>query len=234
MISVGIVDDQPLIRAGLRMAIESQDDLGLVGEASDGDQAIRLCRETRPDVLLTDIRMPGRDGIRAIDGVHRESPATRVVMLTTFDLDEYVYAALRAGASGFLLKDAGPEQILAAIRSVAVGDTLLAPALTRRLVEQYVARPPRTAPDDGPLRRLTDRERDVLAALASGLSNAEIGARLYVSEGTVKTHISRILAKLGLRDRVQAVIAAYELGLVIPGGSPPDPTAGSGPSAAGG
>jgi DNA-binding NarL/FixJ family response regulator len=218
MTSVAIVDDQPLIRAGLRMVIESQPDLRLAGEGGDGAEAVALARARRPDVMLLDVRMPGVDGIRAIPGVVAASAGTRVVMLTTFDLDEYVYAALRAGASAFLLKDAGPEQILAAVRQVAAGDMLLAPALTRRLVEEYVARPPRAASDGGALSVLTDRERDVLAALAQGLSNVEIGGRLHVSEGTVKTHVSRVLAKLGLRDRVQAVIAAYELGLVVPGG----------------
>lgn len=218
MISIGIVDDQPLIRAGLRMIVESQSDLVWVGEAGDGETAIALAEQQHPDIMLTDIRMPGLDGIGAIDGIRRASPWTRIVMLTTFDLDRYVYAALRAGASAFLLKDAGPEQILTAIRQVAQGDLLLAPALTRRLIEQYVARPQPDVGTRDPLRSLTDRERDVLICLAEGLSNAEIGSRLHVSEGTAKTHVSRILYKLGLRDRVQAVIAAYEAGLVIPGG----------------
>jgi len=216
MISVAIVDDQPLIRAGLRMVVESQPDLRLVGEGSDGVDAVTLAREHHPEVMLLDVRMPRVDGIQAIPGVLAAGGVTRVIVLTTFDLDEYVYAALQAGAAAFLLKDAGPEYIIAAIRQVAVGDLLLAPALTRRLVEQYVARPqPR---GDGPLAQLTGRERDVLVAIADGLSNVEIGARLHVSEGTVKTHVSRILFKLDLRDRVQAVIAAYELGLVAPGG----------------
>ncbi|MGN8025595.1 response regulator [Microbacterium sp. 22242] len=219
MISVAVVDDQPLIRAGLRMIVDSQQDLEWAGDAEDGEAAISLARAHRPDVMLTDIRMPGLDGIAAIDGIRRASAHTRIVMLTTFDLDEYVYAALQAGASAFLLKDAGPEQILHAIRGVVDGDVLLAPALTRRLVEQYVARP-RAHDGDGRLEHLTGRERDVLVSLAHGLSNAEIGARLHVSEGTVKTHVSRILFKLGLRDRVQAVIAAYELGLVVPGDLP--------------
>lgn len=216
MISVALVDDQPLIRAGLRMVVESQPDLRLAAEGGDGDEAIALTRAHRPDVLLLDVRMPGTDGIRALPAVLSASPETRVIMLTTFDLDEYVYAALRAGASAFLLKDAGPESIISAIRQVVDGGILLAPAITRRLVEEHISRRPRG--DVSALSVLTDRERDVLAVLAQGLSNAEIGQRLHVSEGTVKTHVSRILAKLGLRDRVQAVIAAYESGLVAPGG----------------
>jgi DNA-binding NarL/FixJ family response regulator len=216
MTSVAIVDDQPLIRAGLRMVVESQPDLHVAGEGGDGAEAVALARTHPPDVMLLDVRMPGVDGIRAVPDVLASSADTRVVMLTTFDLDEYVYAALRAGASGFLLKDAGPERILSAVRQVASGDLLLAPSLTRRLVEEYVARPTPGTSDS--LAALTDRERDVLSAMAQGLSNAEIGLSLHVSEGTVKTHVSRILYKLGLRDRVQAVIAAYELGLVVPGG----------------
>ncbi len=215
MTSVAIADDQPLIRAGLRMVVESQPDLRLVGEGGDGTEAVALARAHRPDVILLDVRMPGVDGIRAIGGILEASASTRVIMLTTFDLDEYVYAALRAGASAFLLKDAGPEQILAAVRQVAAGEMLLAPALTKRLIEEYTTRPlPGSAEA---LAVLTGRERDVLMAIAQGLSNLEIGVRLHVSEGTVKTHVSRILAKLGLRDRVQAVIAAYESGLVVPG-----------------
>ena len=216
--SVAIVDDQPLIRAGLRMVIESQSDLRVAGEGGDGAAAVALARAHRPDVLLLDVRMPVTDGIRALPGVLLASPGTRVIMLTTFDLDEYVYAALRAGASAFLLKDAGPESIIAAIRQVVDGGILLAPAITRRLVEEHIARAPRGDAAASALSVLTDRERDVLVVPAQGLSNAEIGQRLHVSEGTVKTHVSRILAKLALRDRVQAVIAAYELGLVSPGG----------------
>nr|WP_274635608.1 response regulator transcription factor [Microbacterium bovistercoris] len=216
-ISVAIADDQPLIRAGLRMVVDSQSDLRLVGEAADGDAAVALARQSSPDVFLMDIRMPGRDGIQATAGILAAGASTRVLMLTTFDVDGYVYDALRAGASGFLLKDAGPEQLIAGIRTVAAGDMLLAPVLTRRLVEGYVRRPRTGGAGPGPLTELTDRERDVLIAIADGLSNVEIGQRLFVSEGTVKTHVSRILAKLGLRDRVQAVIAAYEHGLVEPG-----------------
>jgi len=216
-ISVALADDQALIRAGLRMVVESQADFAFAGEASDGAEAIALGRSARPDVMLMDIRMPGIDGIEATTAVLSGNERTRVVMLTTFDVDGYVYDSLRAGASGFLLKDVSPEQLVAAIRTVASGDMLLAPTLTRRLVERYVSRPPEVDIANSPLSGLTDRERDVLVELASGLSNAEIGARLYVSEGTVKTHVSRVLFKLGLRDRVQAVIAAYECGLVQPG-----------------
>jgi DNA-binding NarL/FixJ family response regulator len=216
-ISVTIADDQPLIRAGLQMIVDSQPDLRFAGEAADGAEAITLARARQPDVMLLDIRMPGLDGIRAIGGILSVSPATRVLMLTTFDVDGYVYDSLREGASGYLLKDAAPEQLADGIRTVAAGNMLLAPALTRRLIEQYVRRPPAGDPDHGPLAQLTDRERDVLTAIAHGLSNTEIGDRLHISESTVKTHVSSILVKLGLRDRVQAVIAAYEHGLLQPG-----------------
>jgi DNA-binding NarL/FixJ family response regulator len=216
-ISVAIADDQPLIRAGLQMIVDSQSDLRFAGEAADGAEAITLARVRQPAVMLLDIRMPGLDGIRAIGGILAVSPATRVLMLTTFDVDGYVYDSLREGASGYLLKDAAPEQLADGIRTVAAGNMLLAPALTRRLIEQYVQRPPASDPGRGPLAQLTDRERDVLTAIAHGLSNAEIGDRLHISESTVKTHVSSILVKLGLRDRVQAVIAAYEYGLVRAG-----------------
>jgi len=222
VIRVAIVDDQPLIRAGLRMIVESQPDLSVAGEAEDGAQAIDLVRRTLPDVALMDVRMPGIDGIQATKTVLAEHIALRVLILTTFDVDRYVYEALRAGASGFLLKDAAPEQLVAAIRAVAAGELLLAPSVTRRLIERFVERPP--APEPTPhLDALTDREREVLAEIARGLSNAEIGLRLHVAEGTVKTHVSRILMKLGLRDRVQAVIIAYESGLAAPGGAPVPP-----------
>lgn len=216
-ISVAIVDDEPLLRAGVRMIVESQPDLVVAGEAGDGAAAITLAREAQPDVMLLDIRMPGLDGIRAIAGVVSVSGGTRVVMLTTFDVDGYVYAALREGASGFLFKDATPEQLLAGIRSVAANEMLLAPVLTRRLIEHYMVAPPARESEQPPLAILTARERDVLVAMSRGLSNTEIGGRLFVSEGTVKTHVSRILFKLGVRDRVQAVILAYEHGLVRPG-----------------
>lgn len=215
--TVGLVDDQPLIRAGLRLIIESQPDLRVTGEAGDGGEAIALARRTPPDVMLMDVRMPGVDGIRAIAGVLAAGSGIRVVMLTTFDLDQYVYESLRAGASGFLLKDVTPERLVDAVRAAAAGDVLLAPALTRRLIERFVQHPPLPDGADGPLSALTDREREVLTEIARGRSNLEIGQRLHMAEGTVKTHVSRILFKLGLRDRVQAVIAAYELGLVEPG-----------------
>jgi len=217
MISVAIVDDQPLIRAGLRMIIDSQPDMSIAGESEDGVGAAELARRVRPDVMLMDIRMPGSGGIDAIPEVLRASSATRIVMLTTFDADHYVYDSLRAGASGFQLKDVSPEQLIAVVRAVSKGDMLIAPAVTRRLVEHYVRRVPRPSNGEGELSVLTTRERSVLTEIARGMSNAEIARRLHVSEGTVKTHVSRTLAKLGLRDRVQAVIAAYELGFVQPG-----------------
>jgi DNA-binding NarL/FixJ family response regulator len=214
MISVGIVDDQPLIRAGLRMIVESQADMRVSGEAEDGDGALALARREPPDVILMDIRMPGMDGIDAASAILAEHGHPRVIMLTTFDVDRYVYDSLRAGASGFLFKDVTPENLVAAIRTVARGDMLMAPNVTRRLVEQFVRRPREPAEDTQRLSSLTEREHEVLTEIAKGLSNAEIAQRLHVSEGTVKTHVSRVLAKLELRDRVQAVIAAYESGLV--------------------
>lgn len=219
MISVGIVDDQPLIRAGLRMIVESQRDMRVAGEGEDGASALALARRTKPVVLLMDIRMPGIDGIEAASAILNENVGTRIIMLTTFDVDRPVYDSLRAGVSGFLFKDVTPEQLIAAIRTVAAGEMLLAPSVTRRLVEQFVRRPVVVGDADEALNGLTERERDVLGEIARGLSNGEIAGRLHVSEGTVKTHVSRILAKLGLRDRVQAVIVAYECGLVERGGS---------------
>lgn len=218
MISVGIVDDQPLIRAGLRMIVESQRDMRVAGEGEDGASALALARRTKPVVLLMDIRMPGIDGIEAASTILGENDGTRIIMLTTFDVDRPVYDSLRAGVSGFLFKDVTPEQLLAAIRTVAAGEMLLAPSVTRRLVEQFVRRPVVVGDADEALNGLTERERDVLGEIARGLSNGEIAGRLHVSEGTVKTHVSRILAKLGLRDRVQAVIVAYECGLIERGG----------------
>ena len=218
-IRVGIVDDQPLIRTGLRTMLEHGPDLEIVGEADDGEKAVALARRHRPDVVLMDIRMPVLDGIEATRRITRDPDLrdVRVVMLTTFDLDDYVYAAIRAGASGFLLKDARPEDILSAVRVVAAGDALLAPSVTRRLIEEFAARP-EAAPSPGPaLAALTDREREVLALVGRGLANAEIAERLYVSPATAKTHVSHIMTKLYARDRAQLVVMAYESGLVRPG-----------------
>jgi DNA-binding NarL/FixJ family response regulator len=214
-ISVLIADDQALVRAGFRMIIEARDDLAVVGEAGDGDQAVRLTAQTRPDIVLMDIRMPGTDGIEATRRITRAAGAPRVIVLTTFDLDEHVYGALRAGASGFLLKDVRPTELVDAIRVVAGGDALLAPSVTRRLLDRFVATESVTVQADR-LAALTEREREVLALVAVAASNAEIAARLVVTEATVKTHVSAILRKLGLRDRVQAVVLAYDLGLVRP------------------
>jgi DNA-binding NarL/FixJ family response regulator len=218
-IRVAVVDDQPLIRTGLRTMLEHGRDIDLVGEADDGEQAVSLARRDRPDVMLMDIRMPVLDGIAATRRITADADlrAVRVVMLTTFDLDDYVYAAIRAGASGFLLKDARPEDILAAVRVVAAGDALLAPSVTRRLIEEFAQRP-EVAPAPGPeLAALTDREREVLALVGRGLANAEIAERLYVSPATAKTHVSHIMTKLYARDRAQLVVTAYESGLVRPG-----------------
>ena len=218
MIRVLVADDQTLVRAGFRAILEVQDDLEVVGEAEDGDEAVALARELRPDVVLMDIRMPGVDGIEATRRLLRDGDAPRILMLTTFDLDEYVYEAMKAGASGFLLKDAPRDQLVGAVRTVAAGDALLAPALVRRLIEDFVRRPAPGARPPAELDELTEREREVLTLIARGLANAEIAARLFVSEATVRTHVTHILAKLGLRDRVQAVVLAYETGLVQPGG----------------
>jgi DNA-binding NarL/FixJ family response regulator len=217
VIRVLIADDQELVRAGFRAILEVEDDLNVVGEAADGNVAVEEARALRPDVVLMDVRMPGMDGIEATRRLLREGDAPHVLMLTTFDLDEYVYEAMKAGASGFLLKDAPRDQLVGAVRIVAAGDALMAPALVRRLVEDFVRRPP---PGSGPppeLRELTEREREVLVLIAGGLSNAEIAAKLVLSEATVRTHVTHILAKLDLRDRVQAVVLAYETGLVRPG-----------------
>ena len=218
MIRVLIADDQELVRAGFRAILEAQHDLEVVGEAGDGAEAVDLARELRPDVLLMDVRMPILDGIEAARRVLRDDDAPRILMLTTFDLDEYVYEAMKAGASGFLLKDAPRDQLIGAVRTVASGDALLAPALVRRLVEDFVRRPPPGGRPSAELDELTERELEVLTLIAGGLANAEIAARLFVSEATVRTHVTHILAKLGLRDRVQAVVLAYESGLVQPGG----------------
>ena len=217
MIRVLVVDDQALVRGGFRLILESQPDVQVVGEAENGNQAIARTRELRPDVVLMDVRMPGMDGLEAARQLLARTDAPRVLMLTTFDLDEYVYDALRAGASGFLLKDVRPEQLIDAIRVVAAGETLLAPTITRRLVEQYVrrARPGTRVP--AALASLTEREVEVLRLIARGRSNAEIAGDLYLSEATVKSHVTRVFAKLSLRDRAQAVVIAYESGLVEPG-----------------
>jgi DNA-binding NarL/FixJ family response regulator len=224
MIRVVIADDQALMRAAYRMIFEAEPDIELVGEACDGEEAVRVARETSPDVVIMDVRMPGMNGIEATRVlVSDDRPETRVIMLTTFDMDEYVYDALLAGASGFLLKDLPPEQLILGIRAVCRGESLLSPAITRRMIETFIGRPRASvATPDGRLALLTQREREVLAMLGRGRSNPEIAAELYVSETTVKTHVQRILAKLGLRDRIQAVIFAYEAG-VIRIGSPDVP-----------
>ena len=216
MISVAIADDQALVRAGLRAILESQEDLHVVGEAGDGGEAVELALRARPDVVLMDIRMPGLDGIEATRRITTAGSEARILMLTTFDFDEYVYDAMRAGASGFLLKDVPREQLLGGIRIVAGGDALLAPAITRRLIERFV-RTGRGTPAHERMSRLSERELDVLRRLARGLSNAEIAAELFVSPATVKTHVASLLGKLDVRDRVQAVVIAYESGLVQPG-----------------
>jgi DNA-binding NarL/FixJ family response regulator len=214
-IGVLIADDQALVRAGFRMVLEAEDDIAVVGEAGNGEQAVHGTQRLKPDVVLMDIRMPELDGIAATRRIVA-ADAARVLILTTFDLDEYVYDALGAGASGFLLKDSPPEQLVTAIRVVAGGEALLAPSVTSRLIEQF-ARGRSPAPPPG-LDELTAREREVFGLVARGLSNAEIAAALVVGDTTVKTHVARLLAKLGLRDRVQAVVLAYESGLVRPGG----------------
>ena len=217
MIRVIVADDQALVRAGFRSMLERQDDIVVVGEAADGVEAVEAAESLRPDVMCMDIRMPNRDGIEATRQIVNSSVGTRVLILTTFDVDRYVYDALVAGAGGFLLKDAPPELLVDAVRTIAAGEALLAPSVTRRLVETYVSQPPPGEERPAKLDALTDREIDVLRQIAAGRSNAEIGAELYLSEATVKTHVTRILAKLQLRDRVQAVVLAYELGLVRPG-----------------
>ena len=217
MIRVLLADDQALVRGGFRAILAAEDDIEVVGEAVDGREAVRLAREVRPDVVLMDIRMPVMDGIEATRLVTAEGDPPKVVVLTTFDADRYVYDALAAGAAGFLLKDLPSDDLGAAVRTVARGDALLAPTLTRRLIEAYVTLPRVGSSGADPFASLTDREREVLVEVCRGSSNAEIGTRLFLSEATVKTHMTRILGKLGLRDRVQAVVLAYESGLVRPG-----------------
>jgi len=217
VIRVLIADDQALVRGGFRMILEAQKDIEVVGEANDGLEAVAQAKELQPDVVLMDIRMPELDGLEATRRLLAGDGAMRVLMLTTFDLDEYVYEAMKAGASGFLLKDVPPERLAEAVRVVAAGESLLAPVITQRLIEEYVRRPP---PGSGPpaeLSELTEREFEVLKLMARGLSNAEIADQLFLSEATVKTHVTHVLAKLKLRDRVQAVVLAYESGLVYPG-----------------
>jgi len=217
VISVVLADDQALVRGGFRMILEAQEDIEVVGEAQDGAEAVALVRELRPDIVLMDVRMPVLDGIAATRRIVGEALPSRVLVLTTFDRDEIVYDAMKAGASGFLLKSAPPVKLVDAVRTVADGDALLAPSVTRRLVEAFVRRPPPGQAVPPELAELTGREREVLTLIARGLSNAEIAAELVVSGATVKTHVNRVFAKLGVRDRVQAVVLAYESGLVRPG-----------------
>ncbi|HTU73423.1 MAG TPA: response regulator transcription factor [Trebonia sp.] len=220
-IRVLLADDQPLLRRGFRMIIEAEDDLTVTGEAGDGGEAADLARRSPPDVVLMDIRMPNTDGIEATRRIVAANPAVRVLVLTTFDLDEYAFGALRVGASGFLLKDVRPAELISAIRTVAAGNAVVSPRVTRRLLEEYAQVMPVPAGQQAErypqLSALTEREGEVLQAVARGLSNAEIAAKLFVSETTVKSHVGRILAKLGLRDRIQIVVLAYEAGLVRPG-----------------
>jgi DNA-binding NarL/FixJ family response regulator len=216
MISVLIADDQDLVREGLRMMLEAEPDLSVAGEAGTGQQALAQTRRLDPDVILMDVRMPGLDGIEATAQLVRSGSRARILMLTTFNLDEYVYRAMKAGASGFLLKDASRDQLATAVRTIAAGQALLAPAITRRLIEDF-CRGPAPGAAAGTARHLSERELDVVRAVAEGLSNAEIAAKLFLSEATVKSHVARVLAKLNLRDRVQIAVFAYENGIVRPG-----------------
>ena len=220
-ISVLLADDQPLLRRGFRMILEAEGDLVIAAEAGNGEEAVTLAQRHAPDVVLMDIRMPGTDGIEATRRIIAADGRVRVLVLTTFDLDEYAFGALRAGASGFLLKDVRPGELVAAIRTVASGDAVISPRVTRRLLEEYAQVLPLSASQQAErypqLEALTEREREVLIAVARGLSNTEIAVSLYVSEATVKSHVGRILAKLRLRDRVQVVVLAYEAGLIQPG-----------------
>jgi DNA-binding NarL/FixJ family response regulator len=219
-IGIVVADDHEVVRAGFAAILDTQPDFTVLGTAADGTEAVRTCQECRPDVVLMDVRMPGMDGIEATRLLTAAGSGPRVLILTTFDLDEYVYDALRAGASGFLLKDVTAERLFDAVRVIAEGEALLAPAITRRLIGEFARQRPRPADPGqptGPLGTLTPRETEVLRLIAAGLSNPEIARRLVVTEETVKTHVSRVLSKLGLRDRTQAVVAAYESGLVVPG-----------------
>ena len=224
-VRVLVVDDEALIRAGFRVLVDSAPDLHVVGEASDGADAVRRVHDLQPDVVLLDVRMPIMDGLEATRRIVQATPdgRTRVLVVTTFDRDQYVFEALRAGASGFVLKDTPPEKLLDAIRVVAAGEALLSPGVTQRLITEFVSRPePQAAPPPA-LASLTEREREVLVQVAAGRSNAEIAAALHMSPSTAKTHVSRLLAKLGARDRAQLVVVAYEAGVVIPGADPPTP-----------
>jgi DNA-binding NarL/FixJ family response regulator len=229
MITVLLADDHPLIRKGFRLILDAEADIEVAGEAGHGATAVAMCAELRPDVVLMDVRMPDRDGIAATSDILAAGLPSKVLILTTFDLDDYVYAGLRAGASGFLLKDTQPEGLVAAIRTIAAGDAVLAPAATRRLIRQFTTHqtePPSSRRAAQIQHALTSREQDVFALIAAGMSNSEIAARLHLSGGTVKIHVGRILAKLGLRDRVQAVVLAYESTLIVPGTPPPNRPAG--------
>jgi DNA-binding NarL/FixJ family response regulator len=218
MIRVLLADDQDLVRAGFRALLDAEDDLEVVGEAADGDEAVQLARRHRPDIVLMDIRMPGADGLAATRTIAADDRLgdVRIVILTTFELDEYVFEAIRAGASGFLVKNTKPPELLQAVRAVAAGDALLSPSVTRRLIGEFAART-REAPRSPTLDALTEREREVMALVAEGLTNGEIAEQLFVSPLTVKTHVSRAMAKLGARDRIQLVVFAYQSGLVRPG-----------------
>lgn len=216
MIELVIADDQQLVRSGFGMIIGAEPDMSVIGEATDGAEAVRLVRSLRPDIVLMDVQMPGTDGLEATAEITAMADGPRVIILTTFERDDYVFTALRNGASGFLLKNAPPETLIEAIRTVASGDALLAPSVTRRLVEEFARRPGAPIPSEV-ADRLTDREREVLVLLARGMTNAEIADDLFVGEATVKTHVSNVLTKLGLRDRVQAVVFAYENGVVTAG-----------------
>jgi DNA-binding NarL/FixJ family response regulator len=219
MIRVALADDQALVRAGFRMLLDAQPDIDVVGEAKDGVEALELIASERPDVVLMDIRMPALDGLEATRRIS-DSPdldQVRVLILTTFEMDEYVFEALRSGASGFLVKDTEPDDLLRAVRVVAAGEALLSPSVTRTLISEFVARPERKAVTPSSLAALTDREREVLAAVATGLSNEEIAETLFISPATARTHVSRVMVKLGARDRAQLVVIAYQSGLVAPG-----------------
>lgn len=219
-VRIAIADDEALVRGGFRAILDSEPGFEVVAEAADGRQAFTAVERFTPDVVVMDIRMPELDGLAATRQLRVTHPGVRILIVTTFDLDEYVYDALQAGAAGFLLKDARPNELISAVHAVASGDALIAPAVTRRLIEAFVAARPVQVPDDARVANLTGREREILLLLARGLSNREIAAEVRLSEATVKTHVASVLAKLGVRDRVRAVIVAYESGLVVPGGGP--------------